>query len=236
MSICLAALCVAAAPQQYHRQVIKTNKAAAGGPAIAFVQTASDLRSGFITCPIAFASDVTAGSAIILGFSWTGSTTVSSVADNRSNTYNLVVSRSVTTSRHIAVYAAYGVAAGSTTVTVTSSAAASNAVCTIGEFTGVTAVDTTIAGADGSTSTNPANAGNITPTVNNTLVIAAYGFDAATGGVTAGSGLTLLPPDTNRQCVQYEILSGGAGVAQNTECTMSATLRNWTGVAATFKQ
>lgn len=202
-------------------------------PPIARVQFKSEFQSGFSSDTLAFPSNVTAGNSLILGINIDQSAnTVSSVTDTQSNTWSLISALTNGVNRTVYLYWVQNANAGATTITVTYSGA-SSATLSAGEFSGISAVDTTIAGANGST--NPINPGNITPTVNNTMVVGCGGTSANAGPFTPGTGLAQVdgtsPPA--RLCLAYEVLSGGAGVAQNTDCTMT-TVRNWSGIAATF--
>ena len=136
---------------------------------------------------------ITAGSLIVMGISSYGpSQNVSSITDNRGNTWTHVgsVVRSPGDDT-LDVYYAKNAAAGATTVTITM-AQVENIGASILEYSGGHTTSPLVANSSGTGTSSTSTSGSITPGVDGCLILA-FGTDQrlATTTVTAGSGYTL---------------------------------------------
>ena len=185
-----------------------------------------------LTCQL---NNVAAGSFLVVGCCWTrNDRTITSVVDDIDGAYTAAVTRFHASANPSGlIYFLNGVTGGNPTVTITLSGTAKGTTC-LAEFTGVD----TSGGEDNTQSNEHTTPGatidptDITPVANDCLIISA----SCTAAITQiGSAGTLISDVVATQYLglQYEILSGGASVAQNTEFSESTV--NWVGLAATFE-
>ena len=167
---------------------------------------------------------------------WVANGPATSVTDNASppNTYQLIY---FDTTWQFGLYYSEDISvpiSGDTTLTVTQTDGG-QMILGIMEFSGValtSALDQS-AHADGSGS--PLSSGNMTPSLNGELIVAAItnpgGF-----GFAPGPGFTNLNEQNGfAWCDEYEVLTGGAGTPVAATATFSVGGVTWGVIAATFK-
>jgi len=118
---------------------------------------------------------------------------------------------------------------GSQNITVTGTTSASISLI-LAEFSGGSKVLDAF-GSRAATSTTPYAV--VTPTVDDTLIVAIAEIPGSDVTWTAGADYTM-PTTSVKMAIEYRSLSGGAGVAQSPGFTISAT-RNYGVTAASFK-
>ena len=163
-----------------------------GGGTIAFVQSNSGpatIQASNTTVAVTYPVAQTAGDTNIVVIGWGDtSSTISSVADNKLNSYALAVGPTSGTGLRQSIYYAPSIAGGSTTVTVTFNKAAAYPDVRILEYSGLdpTAPLDKAVGAAGTGTA--ANSGSVSTTAASELI-----FGAGTSGTrfsAAGSGFT----------------------------------------------
>ena len=163
-----------------------------GGGTIAFVQSNSGpatIQASNTTVAVTYAVAQTAGDTNIVVIGWGDtSSTISSVTDNKLNSYALAVGPTSGTGLRQSIYYAPNIAGGSTTVTVTFNKAAAYPDVRILEYSGLdpTAPLDKAVGAAGTGTA--ANSGSVSTTAASELI-----FGAGTSGTkftAAGSGFT----------------------------------------------
>jgi fibronectin type 3 domain-containing protein len=160
--------------------------------AIAYVQSNSVSPSTTVsTMSAPFTAAQAAGDLIVVGLSWGGGVTVSSVTDTKGNTYALAVGPTTFSGAASAIYYAKNIvaaAAGANTVTVTFSAATGTPDLRIAEYSGINTtspLDVTSA----STGTSATSSSGAATTANaNDLLVGANAVLSGTAG--AGAGFT----------------------------------------------
>jgi hypothetical protein len=205
--------------------------------AIAFVagQEAgtNDAGANTDTLQAALPENATAGNSIVVAIGTNGDATltVSSVTDTQSNVYSQLASEANSDPLANAyLWIATNISGGAVTVTAVISQAR-RWTLSIGEFSGIKAVDplaSLVASATGnSTAPNP---GDVTPNLGDALVVSVGGSNGARAW-TAGEGLTLFgaPAAIGRCGAQYEVIAGGSGVPQNAEMSL-ASATGWAAV------
>jgi hypothetical protein len=155
--------------------------------AISFVQVAAATpQSATQTVAVTYPTAQTAGNLNLVVVGWNDTTaTVQSVADSRGNTYTLAIGPTSGTALRQSIYYARSIAAGTNTLTVTFSQAASYPDVRILEYAGVSTLDVA-AGNSGSSTT--ASSGSATTTAATELVFGAATVATAVTG--AGTGFT----------------------------------------------
>ncbi len=163
-----------------------------GGGSIAFVQSNSGpatIQASNTTVAVTYPVAQTAGDMNIVVIGWGDTTsTISSVTDNKLNSYTLAVGPTTGTGLRQSIYFAPNIAGGSTTVTVKFNQAAAYPDVRILEYSGLdpsAPLDKTVGAAGTGTA---ANSGSVSTTAASELI-----FGAGTSGssfTTAGSGFT----------------------------------------------
>lgn len=206
--------------------------------AIAHVQTpAGGTDCGSVTsCNLAFGSNVGAGNAIVETCSYGATGRTVTITDTSSSSYTsaALTASNATDGTSIVLGYALNITAGADTVTCAVSGGATTMRFIVSEFSGVAtsaAFDqSTTATGTGST---PAS-GNITPTVNGSLIYA-FERNANAADIAAGTDFTLatrVPNSTSaRMAAEYYIQPTAA--AHNGTFTVSQT--NWAAGIASFK-
>lgn len=153
-----------------------------------FVQVAySTPQTPEATVSVAYPSAQTAGDLNVVVVGWNDTAaTVKSVTDSKGNVYRLAIGPTLGKGISQSIYYASGIAAGSDTVTVTFSQAATYPDVRVLEYEGVASLDVT-AGKSGSSAS--ASSGAATTTGANELIVGAN--TVATAFETAGSGYTV---------------------------------------------
>lgn len=153
----------------------------------AFVQSKQVNGSSSTSVAATLTSAETAGNLNVVELAWGAATgSVSSVTDSLGNTYSLALLTQVN-GNSVATYVASGIASGSDTVTATFSTSLVHDIAVI-EYSGVTAVDTSVGA--GATSNSP-NSGNITTANANDILVSALFLRGGSFNGTLNSGFTL---------------------------------------------
>lgn len=148
------------------------------------------------TVALAFSSVVTSGNSVYGLVAWddTSARTLTSVTDDKSNTYNLGLLVDATTDGEFSrTFWLGNITNAPKTITATFSAAIGFRRMLIDEYSGVLAVSNPSDGNTGvrQASATAASSGNITTTISGDLIYGAIYDAAATGTLTAGSGFTI---------------------------------------------
>ncbi len=162
---------------------------AGGGGGISFVQVTSKVATSGSSMAITYPAAQTAGNLNVVEVMWGDTTSaVSTVADNRGNTYALAVGPTKVTGLTSAIYYAKNIAGGSTTVTVTFNQTAAYPNINILEYSGLNTSSPldVFSAATGSGTT--ANSGSATTTAASELIVGAG--NPSSGFTAAGSGFT----------------------------------------------
>ena len=203
-----------------------------GGGTISFVQVkAATPQTASASVAVTYPAAQTAGNLNIVGVGWNDTTsTVSNVTDSRGNSYALAIGPTSGTGLRQSIYYAKNIAAGSNTVTVTFSQAATFVDVRVLEYSGLDTanpLDKT-AGAAGSGTT--ASSGAVTTTAANELIFGAgMTISKFTG---AGSGFIsriITSPDAD--IAEDRTVSATGSYSANATNSSS----NWVMQMATFK-
>ncbi len=162
--------------------------------AAAFVQDDHLASTGVNQQVIAFGSNVTAGSMIVVVARTSDASSVTSISDSLGSTYSSVVTHTDGSTR-ISIWAAVNAGAGANSVTI-NYGASNNPQAYIQEWSGM--VTASVAAATDQTGTNstsgvvnhPANASALTPSEDNCLVIGAASFNGTVTWQSAEAGYT----------------------------------------------
>lgn len=169
--------------------------------AIALVQTNTGNSGGYNNSyTIAFSSNVTAGSLLLITMTSGNTDTIASVVDSKSNSWNLIVtSANSSGARQTWLYAAYNANAGATTITVTmGSGEFVDSAAIIREYSGIattSAFDVSSTNNDGANYDTLHDAGTTSATTQaNELVVLGGGLSVssdptATAGAGYGNGI-----------------------------------------------
>ena len=180
------------------------------------------------------------GNCLIAGVQYTSVGSITSITDDKSNTWTLAQTvTNATTGTKISVFYALNVAADTKTVTVNFSGGPNRPQAVISEFTNIAQAGALDGNAGSSTSKT---AGTITTTANSDLIWH-YGVDLSdsntNGGafngtsITSGSGFTLLNADLQvGVCTQYQVQSSAGAISPAFTTTGSAT---WGSIAIALK-
>jgi hypothetical protein len=190
----------------------------------AFVQENDNSSSPGATVAVTFGSANTAGNFIVLAFNTTPPDV--SITDTLGNTYTVAV----TDGSGLTLAYAWNIKAGSNTVTARWSVSNFYAFAAL-EWSGVKATADPLGATNFATGTSAlANAGAVTPTSANDLVVAVFEF--GNGGIAAGGGFT----------IHWNFNFGSNfetdGLAPNTSPitpTATCTSGAWHGATAIFK-
>lgn len=177
----------------------------------AHVQSTGTFQSAAITslAPLAYGSNVQAGTRLIAGCVWVGSgvgSVTCALTDSRGNTWTPVAASLATNGTAVArsqIFHAPSGTAGANSVTMTVSGTMAELVLVIGEFSGLSG---SLGAAPIATSGAAANpSANITVDAADSLLIGA-GFSA--GSFTVGTGWTVLGAGQDGNLVEYRLPAG----------------------------
>ncbi len=194
------------------------------------MQVTSKVATSGSSMAITYPATQTAGNLNVVEVMWGDTTSaVSTVADNRGNTYALAVGPTKVTGLTSAIYYAKNIAGGSTTVTVTFNQTAAYPNINILEYSGLNTSSPldVFSAATGSGTT--ANSGSATTTAASELIVGAG--NPTSGFTAAGSGFT------KRLVNAYGGISEDEIVSSTGSYSATATMTSGTYVMqmATFK-
>lgn len=200
---------------------------------IALVQSTGKDAGSVSSTTMAFASNVTAGSAIIASSRLSSGTATMTCSDNV-NAGNYAADKTfadATNGITLCVQSKLNAGAGATTVTFTPSATTTVRLI-IDEFSGIatsSALDQTATG--GPTGSTSPSTSSVTTTQANELLFALITTSNSFGGFTAGSGYTLDQTIASKFYSEYQVVSSTGSYVGN------ATITNdtWDAVLATYK-
>lgn len=207
--------------------------------AIALVQSnKAGPTGGSASLSVTFSSSTTSGNLIVVAFAWDSNGTVSSVTDNKSNTYSAAgsVANNTNSSTSCMIYYAKNISGGAShQVTVTISASTTIRVA-VAEYSGADTAAPLDQSAVGTGNTSSMVTSSVTLSANNELLacigMISDGFFAAP---TAGTGYTNRQTWTGANDAAYEdqILTGGSG-SSKTGAMTGAGSGNYVIKLATF--
>lgn len=215
---------------------------------ITFVQSEIDANTTTGTSnAVTFASSVTAGNLIVVAVSlWNPNSdaAVSSITDNKGNTYFLAVDDPVGQNggtEPLAIYYAYNVTGGSSFQVTVNTANSSYITVAINEYAGATTTDpldkTAHDNAVGAASTN-GNSGNTATTAQaDELIFGAFNHLSTDTTAAAGSGFTMREfnnDNTNSETLYTEDKSVTSTGTYNATLTFAGSVE-WRAAVATFK-
>lgn len=201
-----------------------------------------DQNSYETSTDITFDSDVSAGSLIVIAVSNDGGDMVSSITDNRGNTYTLIGRSASNYDNWTDFYYAYNCAAGSTTITVNTAGTYSEFCVVAREYGGVLStsdpLDVSAYKDETSYQTSHTSGATSTPSENDQLVVTILGFDDSTATPSAagsfGNLSYVVNSDTPYLGVALCDLDMGTAAAQNGQIDTDNYTNGGIGVA-TFK-
>jgi hypothetical protein len=205
----------------------------------AFVKSASTGSTAASPTTGTFSAATTSGNSIIIGIGDDSALTtpISSVTDNKGNTYSRTDTVKVNASS-IQMWAAHNIVGGSShTITVAWSATATGRVVVLAqEFSGLATTSTLdrVASATGS-STTASGGTTASITQANELVVMCSSHSGTTAAYTVGSGysnLITVNVANAATAMQSKVVSA---VGTQTGTMTIATSRIWVGIIATFK-
>lgn len=206
--------------------------------AIAFVGTATASNATGVAVTSAFAATTATGQLIVVSYGDDSatSTTFTSMADNKSNTYLPIGSFQINGMTYRMFYSVLTAGGTGHTVTANWSTVASSRATLVAQyfngFTGTPTLDQTAGATGASTSANPGTTG---ATINaNELIVIGAVHDAAVSGFSLGTGFTNLGTVSvaNAQNGQESNVVSATGT-QTGFLTIAAS-RNWGAQIATF--
>jgi hypothetical protein len=199
--------------------------------ALGVTQIASNTGSA-VTSVAVTVSSTAAGSLIVVGVGWqNGSTSITSVTDNQSNTYVSADAAVVNGNAGAQIWYCENATGGVTSVTVTWSASAGRGQPTVYEISGAATANAKDQTSSGTGSGTALAVASFTPTVANSIAIA-VGYLPTNTTWTAGTDYTL-GSTQNRMGTERRIMTSAS--AQTAPLTSSAS-NTWAYAAATFKE
>jgi len=204
---------------------------------ISLVQAIDGETIGSTTNAQTFASANTAGNCIIVAFKFSDNAAFVSLADSRGNTYTQCGAEFDNTTLRVRsrIYAAYNIAGGTNTVTLTISTAPTDDIrLWIAEFSGLatSAANDLNAGQNGTAGSGGSmTSTSVTPSANGELI---FGFFVpGSGPVSAGSGFTAIST-SGGNLTEYLVQATAASIAA-TGTDSFGPGDPYTGKVATFK-
>lgn len=185
---------------------------------------------------------------LVVGFSWSGAATVTSLADDQSNTYTSGAScgDTGTPKRNVAIYYALGAKKSTQIFTLTFSTTVADVHFRATELYNVavsSAIDGTAVCSASTSNFGPIiAAGSITTTVDNDFIYQ-YGYDSGAGfccvspvtGYYPGRGFSLLPSDRHIAHFSQYIVWGAHGAINPTMVATQASAESFNTAAIAFK-
>lgn len=199
-----------------------------------FVQSTEDLLdSTSATEVLAFDSPVTAGNMIFVAMSWedVAGTNTMSCADDKGNSYHQIGSyaRDTTDKSYFALFYAWAVNVGVTTVTLTQNVSSRFRRLILVEYAGVRSTSdpldqsSTLAMATSSAGVDATSATSITPTAAGCLVVSAFNDTAGVTTIVAGTNFAL-----REETGSGGTLGGPTGVEDLVQAVAAPIAPKWT--------
>lgn len=208
--------------------------------AIALVQSAEKIVTGTSSTTLAFPSDVAAGNllAVCVSAFHSFGVTISTPSDTRSSSYAaMAAQQNPDFASGVRNYYALAPSSGACTVTVEINASG-DYTCAIAEFSGVAAVSPLDTGTGGTGTGTAASAGNVTPSEDNCLIVAAMTHNGADRTLTEGAGWSLIQENEGGSSNMplsaiYKVQT--TATTEDADWTIGTGSVNWAATCGVFK-